>query len=41
MVEDGNRVCDVLLVTDPVPIKRYSVLASAKYEVSPVKSGEF
>lgn len=33
MVEDGNRVYDVLLVTDPFPIKKYSVLASAKYEV--------
>lgn len=41
MTEDGNRVYNVLLVTDPIPIKRYSVLAFAKYDVSPEKSGEF
>lgn len=41
VVGDGNRVYDVLLVTDPIPIKRYSVFAFAKYEVSPVKSDEF
>lgn len=40
MVEDGNRICDGMVINDPVTKKGNSVLFCAKYRV-PVKSGEF